>query len=233
MNHENPYVQVDIDMEVDPPVAEGLSEIDVPSSAYVSYVIDRPGAQYGEEGRYDGMEAAVVPATSLDIVRWQGAHRVFRSDVLEARVRLQAQEDAYLAARAKYVAEVMAAVSVYQPVQSEIEARKAMVEMADDLQYERDREDREKAEQAALDAEDAVMGERSWVLYRAFNGKKTLHVVQCSRYTLPDDRSRWAKPMRVADAREALSKPNVKACKRCHAEDHLRQAGYGHYTSGK
>lgn len=227
---DNPFIKVDIDTEVDPPLPVGLGDIEVPSSAYVAYVIDVPGAQYGEKGRYDSYEVAAVPASSLDVVKWQHAHGVFRSRVLEARVRLQSQVDAFEAAKAKYIDEVLAATDEYQATHAEIEARKAMVEAEDELRYERDQADLKARQQVALEAEDAVLGKRNWVLYRGMNNKKTLHFFMCSRFTRSGETSRWSKLMRVADARSALAKDNVKACKRCYAEDQIRQAGYGNYT---
>lgn len=222
MSDEYDYVKADIAMEVDYPASPGVQPPSTPSVAYVSYVIDTPGAKPGEEGLYDGMEVTSVPASSREIVEWQAAYRRFDERVQNAHLTLQAAEVAWRQAMEDWASELRSAVTEYGPVNDEIEARKAMVEAQDDLLEERRRQGRQVVEVAALEAEDAVLGARSWVIFNGASGK-TLHHVMCSRYGSTKSPTQWGKPFRVVEARQALLQANVRACKQCKAEDHVNQ----------
>jgi hypothetical protein len=220
MSEQYEYVKADIAVEVDYPASEGVQEPETPREAFVSYVIDTPGAKPGEEGLYDGMEVASVPASSREVVEWQGAYRKYQERVQMAHLKLQEVEAAWLQAMEDWKAELRGAVAEYAVVHEEIEARKAMVEAQDVLLEERAKAGRMVVEVAALEAEDAVLGPRLWVLRHKTNqnglrtGDRTLHKVEChhvqnqSKYSL-------SKPMRQVEAKKALSDRSTKRCGTC------------------
>lgn len=227
MSHENqnPYVRVDIDMSVEYEAGPGVDAPDVPDSAFVNYVIDEPGPRPGESGLYDGYEATSVTASSRDVVEWQAAHRRFREDVQAAHIRLRAVEDAWRTAKARFLEEIDRAAREYRPVHEEIQNRKLLTEAEDDLIEERRKRQAEAERLVTLEAEDAVLGARSWVIFRGANGRKTLHHVHCPRYANAEQgRHNWSEPIRVPEARRMLGQSNSRACKRCRAEEHVRQA---------
>jgi hypothetical protein len=221
MSNEYDYVKADIAMEVDYPASQGVQAPETPKAAFVSYVIDTPGAKPGEEGLYDGCEVTSVPANSREVVQWQGAYRRFEERVNMAHLKLQGVEAAWLQAMEDWKAELLKAAKEYAPVHEEIEARKAMMEAQDALEDERERQGKKVIEAAALEAEDAVLGPRRWVLFFKQDslgrktGSKTLHTVDCrhvqnkSKYTL-------SKPMRQDAAKTALSEDRrVMRCGTC------------------
>jgi hypothetical protein len=214
------YVKVDIAMEVDYPASPGTEAPDAPKEAYVSYVIDTPGAKPGEEGLYDGYEVTSVPANSREVVEWQGAYRTFQERVQVAHLTLQVAEKAWRDAIAAWKGELTEAAQEYAPVHEEIEARKAMVEAQDAHLDELERQGKKVIEAAALEAEDAVLGPRRWVLFHRTNhlghrvGLHTLHTVEC-RHVHNKPKGAVSEPMRAPEAVEALGRRNVSACGSC------------------
>lgn len=214
------YVKVDIAMEVEYPASPGVEAPATPTGAHVSYVIDTPGAKPGEEGLYDGMEVTSVPASSREVVEWQGAYRHFEDRVNSAHLRLQAAEVVWRQAMEDWKSELLRATEEYAPVHEEIEARKAMVEAQDDLENERERLGRKVIAEAALEAEDAVLGPRRWVLFLKVSGKgrrhtaQTLHTVDC-HHVRNKPKYSLTKPMRQAEAKKALEDRTVMRCGVC------------------
>lgn len=221
MSDEYDYVKVDIAMEVDYPASPGVEGPKTPNGAYVSYVIDTPGAKPGEQGLYDGYDVTSVPVSSREVVEWQGAHKHFNERVQLAHIRLQVAEKQWRDAMTVWVQEITEATEQYAPVHEEIEARKAMVEAQDDLEAERERLGKKVIEGAALEAEDAVLGPRRWVLFFKVSGTgrrtgaRTLHTVDC-HHVQGKPKYSLSKPMRQVEAKEALAKDHtVKRCGTC------------------
>jgi len=221
MSESHEYIKVDIDMEVDYPESPGVQAPPTPSVAYVSYVIDTPGAKPGEEGLYDGSEVTSVPATSREAVEWQGAYRRFQERRDMAHLKLQLAEKAWREAMRVWTVEIQEAAAEYAPVHQEIEARKAMVEAQDNYLNEMELLGKKIIEAAALEAEDAVLGPRHWVVFykggdalRRTPGSRTLHTVDCRH--VQNKPHQVSKPMRQADAQKFLADNRiVKRCGTC------------------